>query len=91
MFPTLDPTRLGKVLQDCEWDTTTAAERLLDEIQLPPSGVLPPTLHRPVSANEVVPTSSTTASSSGTSSQGGTLSPSLFEFKDDLSSQELLV
>ena len=86
IFPTLDPTHLGKVLLDCEWDTTTTAERLLDETQLPPSGVLLPTLHRPVSANEVVPTSLTTASSSGTSSQGGTLTPPLFEFKGDLSS-----
>ena len=42
MFPTLDPSHLGKVLQDCDWDTTSSAERLLDETQLPPSGIQAP-------------------------------------------------
>ena len=88
MFPTLDPSRLGKVLQDCHWDTTSAAERLLDEIQLPPSGIQAP--HPAESSIVGAATSSNAACSSGTSSQGGTLSPSLFNFKEDVSSQELL-
>ena len=87
MFPTLDPSCLGKVLQDCDWDTTIAAERLLDETQLPPSGVQ---AHPTESSIVGAATSSNAACSSGTSSQGGTLSPSLFNFKDDISSQELL-
>jgi hypothetical protein len=91
MFPTLDPSRLGKVLQDCDRDTTIAAERLLDETQLPPSGVQASTSLQPARSAVVgAATSSNAASSSGTSSQGGTLSPSLFSFKDDISSQELL-
>ena len=91
MFPTLDPSHLGKVLQDCNWDTTTAAERVLDETQLPPSGVLATSSPQPAESAVVgVATSSNAASSSGMSSQGGTLSPSLFDFKDDISSEELL-
>ena len=56
--------------------------------QLPPSGVQAP---HPTELSIVgAATSSNAACSSGTSSQGGTLSPSLFNFKDDISSQELL-
>ena len=57
--------------------------------QLPPSGVQAP---HPTTELSIVgaATSSNAACSSGTSSQGGTLSPSLFNFKDDISSQEWL-
>lgn len=64
--------------------TTTAAERLLDEAQLPPSGVLA------TSPQPTVTASSNAASTSGMSSHGGILSALSFNVKDDISSQELL-
>ena len=91
MFPTLDTKYLAKILQDCEWDTTAAAEKLLDESHVPPSGVLATSSAcRGEPSTAGLGVSSNVASSSGTSSQGGTLTPSLFDFKSDISAQELL-